>query len=221
MSWSPESNPRASSGSVARWNARLHYYLGLYFLFFIWLFAVTGLLLNHGMWGSAELQRSRVTSKSEHRVSLPNTGTQLGDARDLMRQLEIEGEVQWSATSGDANRFDFRVVRPGLQTDVKVDLGQAKATVERTKVSTLAIARNLHVFTGVRMNDPKNQRDWILTNVWAYSMDAVAAALVLMAASGVWIWFQSGTPRWPGLIALGAGVVCCAWFIAGVAWFRS
>jgi hypothetical protein len=206
---------------VTRWNARLHYYLGLYFLFFIWLFAVTGLLLNHGMWGAADLQRSRETSKSEQRVSLPKTGTQLGDAHDLMKQLEIEGEVQWSATPGDANRFVFRVVRPVLQTEVKVDLGQAVATVERTKVSTLAIARNLHVFTGVRMNDPKNNRDWILTNVWAYSMDAVAVGLLMMVASGGWIWLQAGTRRWPGLIALGAGIFCCAWFVAGVAWFSS
>ena len=221
MPSSPEPKPPGSTNSVARWNARLHYYLGLYFLFFIWLFAVTGLLLNHGMWGFADLQRSRETSKSAQRVSLPKTGTQLGDARDLMRQLKIEGEVQWSATPGDANRFDFRVVRPGLQTEVKVDLSQAVATVERTKVSTLAIARNLHVFTGVRMNDPKNNRDWILTSVWAYSMDAIAAGLLLMVASGVWIWLRAGTQRWPGVIALGAGVLCCVWFVAGGAWLGS
>jgi hypothetical protein len=221
MSSLPESNRRVSISSAARWNARLHYYLGLYFLFFIWLFALTGLLLNHGMWGFAELQRSRETSKSAQRVAVPKTGTPLGDARELMRQLEIVGEVQWSATPGDANRFDFRVVRPGLQTDVKVDLGQAMATIERTTTSTWAIARNLHVFTGVRMNDPRNDRDWILTKAWAYSMDAVAAGLLLMVASGVWIWLQAGTRKWPGLIALGAGVLICAWFVAGVAWLGS
>ena len=29
------------------WNRRVHFYLGLYLLFFTWLFAFTGLLLNH------------------------------------------------------------------------------------------------------------------------------------------------------------------------------
>jgi hypothetical protein len=33
-----------------RWNRKLHYYLGLYFLFFLWLFSATGLMLNHQQW---------------------------------------------------------------------------------------------------------------------------------------------------------------------------
>src|SRR5215210_118623 len=109
MRSSPDAAPRSPSGSAARWNARIHYYLGLYFLFFIWLFAVTGLLLNHGAWGMAEAQRNRTTAKSEHRVSLPTTGTQLGDAKNLMRQLEIDGEIQWVAMPTDGSRLDFRV----------------------------------------------------------------------------------------------------------------
>ncbi len=35
------------TGALRTWNRRLHYYFGLYFLFFTWLFALTGLLLNH------------------------------------------------------------------------------------------------------------------------------------------------------------------------------
>jgi hypothetical protein len=221
MPSSPETVSPPRSNFAARWNARLHYYLGLYFLFFIWLFAVTGLLLNHGMWGIGDMQRGRTTSKSEHRVSLPKTGTQLGDVHDLMRQLQVEGEIQWLASPADGTRFDFRVTRPGAQTEVKVDLAQASAIVERTKSNSLAIARNLHVFTGVRLNDPKNNRDWILTTIWAYAMDAVAIGLLAMVATGVWIWVQAKGPRWPGLLALGAGVLCCAWFVWGVALFGS
>src|SRR5688572_5125842 len=99
MPSSPEMTNPTPARVLSKWNARLHYYLGLYFLFFIWLFAITGLLLNHGMWGFAEFQRSRTTAKSEHRVTLSNSGTPLTDARDLMRQLQIEGEVQWLGTS--------------------------------------------------------------------------------------------------------------------------
>ena len=32
------------------WNRKFHYYLGLYFLFFLWLFSLTGLMLNHQQW---------------------------------------------------------------------------------------------------------------------------------------------------------------------------
>ena len=219
MPSSPEVTPLTPTRRFAKWNARTHYYLGLYFLFFIWLFAITGLLLNHGMWGMADFQRSRTTSKSEHRVILSRSGTPLTEARDLMRQLEIEGEIQWLGTTSNAGRFDFRVARPGIQTEVRVDLNTATATVDRTQQNTLGIARALHLFTGVRMNDPKNNRDWLVTTLWALSMDAVAAGLLVMVASGIWIWLQTDHKRGFGLIALGAGIVCCAWFVVGVSLF--
>ena len=69
------------------------------------------------------------------------------------------------------------------------------------------------------MNDPKNNRDWLVTTLWALSMDAVAAGLLVMVASGIWIWLQTDHKRGFGLIALGAGIVCCAWFVVGVSLF--
>ncbi|HEX6070876.1 MAG TPA: hypothetical protein VFZ18_13670, partial [Longimicrobiaceae bacterium] len=45
---------RRGSVELRSWTRRLHYYLGLYFLLFIWLFSLTGLLLNHSDWGFAE-----------------------------------------------------------------------------------------------------------------------------------------------------------------------
>jgi len=33
--------------SLTKWNRKIHIYLGLYFIFFTWLFGFSGLLLNH------------------------------------------------------------------------------------------------------------------------------------------------------------------------------
>jgi hypothetical protein len=52
-----------------------------------------------------------------------------------------------------------------------------------------------------------------------HARDAVAIGLLAMVATGVWIWLQTKAPRWPGLLAIGAGVLCCAWFVFGVAMF--
>jgi hypothetical protein len=112
--------------------------------------------------------------------------------------------VLWS---GSSNAFEL-----GLNPLLSI----CTSGVNRTENNALAISRNLHVFTGVRLNDPKNDRDWAVTKVWAYSMDAIAIGLLAMVATGVWIWLQSRSPRWPGLIALGAGVICCGWFVWGV-----
>ena len=211
----------ASDCSLSRWITRLHYYLGLYFIFFIWLFAVTGLLLNHGMWGMADVQRSRTIAKSEHRISLANTEIPLSDAHDVMQQLQIHGEVQWLGTPSSADRLDFRVARPGVQPEVRVDLTAATAVVERATVNTLGAACALHLFTGVRMNDRRNDRDWLITTLWALSLDSVAARLLVMVGSGIWIWLQTRKNRIAGVMALSLGVLCCAWFLVGVAAFQN
>jgi hypothetical protein len=51
---SVESSGRSSVSTFLVWNRRLHYYLGLYLLFFCWLFAFTGLVLNHPRWAFAQ-----------------------------------------------------------------------------------------------------------------------------------------------------------------------
>lgn len=218
----PSSPEPASSGRSRRrdsWNSRVHYYAGLYFLFFLWLFAVSGLLLNHGMWGSGGRPGYRSVSKAEFPIKVADTGNALIDAQDYMRQLGLEGEVQWFGTTADATRFMFRVARPGRQAEVRVDRSTATAVVERAAQDTLGVVRAVHVFTGVRLNDARNERDWIVTTVWALAMDAVAAGLIAMVVTGIVIWWRSGAERWPGLLVLGAGLLCCAWFVAGVARF--
>ena len=66
------------------WNRKLHYYLGLYFLFFLWLFAFTGLLINHSSWAFAEFWPNRQVSNYERAVQPPPPGDDLAQAQDLM-----------------------------------------------------------------------------------------------------------------------------------------
>lgn len=66
------------------------------------------------------------------------------------------------------------------------------------------------------MNDTKNQRDWILTTVWALSMDAVAAGLAVMVLSGLVMWWGLPGKRALGLIAITSGILACGWFVIGL-----
>ena len=210
------SSPR--TGAFTDWNRRLHYYLGLYFLFFIWLFALTGLLLNHGSWQFAEFWQNRKTSKFEREFIAPPSGSPLATAQNIMQQLGVAGEIQWVGNAPSAPRLDFRVTRPGLQYDIKAEVEKRRATVEQIKINCWGTMRALHAFTGVRINDTQNQRDWILTTLWAYSMDAVALGLIVMVLSGVLMWYRTGGNRLAGFLALGSGIVACGWFVVGLAW---
>jgi hypothetical protein len=210
----------STGSSFSSWNRRLHFYLGLYFLFFVWLFALTGLLLNHGHeWKFAEFWPNRKISNAEHAITVPPAGSPLANARDLMRQLGLAGEIQWLTARPVADRLEFRVSRPGVNLEVKADFITRRATVQRNDVNTWGVLHVLHTFTGVRVNDATNTRDWWLTTLWALSMDAVAIGLIVMVISGIVMWLGLAGQRWRGGLAFAAGVVSCGWFLFGLRWF--
>jgi len=203
------------------WNRKGHYYLGLYFLFFLWLFAFTGLLLNHSSWKFAEFWPNRKVSTMERRIEGLGSGSDLDRARDVMRQLGIMGEIEWAATRPGSTEFQFRVNKPGHNINIVVHPGQDRATVEQTEVNAWGIAQVLHTFTGARAVDKRNERDWILTTVWVLSMDAVSAGLILMVLSGLYMWYGLPAKRVPGIAALLLGTVICGVFVFGLRWIYS
>jgi hypothetical protein len=205
---------RGAGARFAIWNRKGHYYLGLYFLFFLWLFALTGLLLNHS-WHFAEFWPTRTVSKFERQVQVPTVTDDLDRAREIMRQLGIQGEIEWTSTRVDATSVAFRVARPGRNWNVTMEPA-GRVAVEQTDINGWGLIRVLHTFTGVRTGDARNHRDWLLTTVWALSMDAVALGICLMVLSGIYLWIGLSGKRKPGLAALLAGVAACGMFVLGL-----
>ena len=124
--------PRFRSG-LERWNRKLHFYAGLFLLFFIWLFAFSGLLLNHPSWSFAESWNNRKETNYERQITAPGP-------------------------------------------EVKV------------------------------------------TSLWAFSMDAVAAGLILMVLSSLYMWFDLPQKRVPGAVVLALGSLICGLFCVGLRW---
>jgi hypothetical protein len=165
---------RNTSAVFIVWNrSRLHFYIGLYLLFFSWLFAFTGLLLNHPKWEFAQFWPNRVQSAMVQEFRPPAGNTEVERARDLMRQLGIVEEIQWPAARPPEGILAFQVSRPGHIREIKADLNTGHAAVQRTETNAWGIMHVLHTFTGTPVNDPSNRRDWTVTRVWALAMDAV------------------------------------------------
>jgi hypothetical protein len=210
--------PRQFGDVFKLWNGRLHYYLGLYLLFFVWLFAFTGLLLNHSQWKFAEFWDSRQQTAFELDIVAPAPAGDLAQACDIMRQLGIRGEIDWTTTRDNARQFDFRVSRPGHIFDIKTDLARNKASIHRIDLNAWGVIRILHSFTGVRLDDARNKRDWAMTSVWAWTMDAVAAGLILMVLSSFYMWYGLRQKRRLGAIVLLFGFLSCGLFCIGLRW---
>jgi hypothetical protein len=211
--------PRFRAG-FARWNRKLHFYSGLFLLFFIWLFALSGLLLNHPTWSFAESWNNRQETNYDREITAPGPLVKgdLGQAREIMRQLGIKGEILWTTTRTDAGSFDFQVRRPGHFFFIKADLARKRVTVRQCDVNLWGVIKVLHTFTGVQMDDARNRRDWLLTSLWAFSMDAVAAGLIFMVLSSVYMWFELPQKRLLGALFLGLGSLSCGLFCIGLRW---
>ena len=213
-----ERRTRGAVDTVLVWNRRVHYYLGLFLLFFIWLFAFTGLLLNHPRWQFAQFWPNRIQSTTEHTIAAVTAANDTDRARDLMRQLGVAGELQWPATQPVKGPFTFQVNRPGLNVEVKVDLRAGHATVQRTQLNAWGVMHVLHTFTGAPAADSRNRRDWTLTTLWALSMDAVAGGLIVMVLGSYVMWFRLKAKRIGGIIALALGFISCGAFIGALRW---
>jgi hypothetical protein len=212
-----ERQGRGIADTLLVWNRRVHYFLGLYLLFFTWLFVFTGLLLNHPRWRFAEFWPNRIQTTTEHTVETATEASDSDRARSLMRQLGIAGELQWPATQPPNGPFTFQVNRPGLNIEVKADLRSGRATVLRSQLNAWGVMHVLHTFTGAPAADARNRRDWALTTVWALSMDAVAAGLIVMVVSSYIMWFRLKQKRRGGVVALVLGVAACVAFLSGFA----
>lgn len=215
--------PAAASGwrfRLERWNRKLHYYSGLFLLFFLWLFAITGLVLNHPTWGFAESWTKRTEANSEHAIAAlgAELRTDLDQAREIMRQLGIQGEILWTTTRTDVRQFEFQVRRPGHYYFIKADLAQNRVTLRHSEVNVWGVMKVLHVFSGVQLDDPRQSRDWTLTSVWAFAMDAVAAGLILMVLSSLYMWWELPQKRVAGAMVLGLGTLICGLFCWGLRW---
>jgi len=205
-----------STASFTLWNRKLHYYVGLYFLLFIWLFSFTGLLLNHH-WKFAEFFPNRKTSNLERAIQPPAGVTDVEKARDLMQQLGIRGEVG-AVTRPDRSHLNYNAGRPGHIYQIQADLDHGTIKAAVIEYNIWGILHDLHTFSGTNSSDPKLQRDWILTTVWAISMDALSAGLVFLVFSSYYMWWVLPQKRILGTVALVLGIIVCGLFLYGLRW---
>ncbi len=180
--------PKSSLQSFQNVNRKLHIHLGLFVLLFVWLFSVSGLILNHGEWEFAKFYETRKESKTD--FVLPETT--LKDNPDLIsqvaNQLKITGEV--GNVKIKPGSIDFRVSSPGLVHEIHIDSKSGQGTMKMMEYNFWGKLHTLHVFNGVNKNDPAKTPQWIVAKLWRLMMDIIAVILIILCI-GSWImWLR-------------------------------
>ena len=170
------------------WNRKLHIHLGLFLLLFIWLFSISGLLLNHGSWEFASFWEQRKQKESVTEMTLPTGLDSAGLLHMVMEKLEISGEV--TNVKYSAVGLDFRVGSPGFGKDLHVDLAKGTVSQKEYELNIWGKIRTLHTFNGVDKKNINKKANWVITHVWRFAMDGIAVALFVLCVSSWIMWYK-------------------------------
>ena len=202
--------------SVKKWNRRIHIWFGLYLLLFLWVIAVSGLVMNHPDWFNVQPVRTSV----EQTVMMPEAGTDLEKATDIMDQLGITGEVLIRGNTPEG-KFNFTCVRPNLRQFVSVDLATFSATLQLVDLQLIGTLSDLHTFTGIRgiYREPNSIRDWLPTRIWSFGMDAIAIGVILMVLTSLYMGWQRLRAHPIGsMVSFALGIIVTVYFMWGLTW---
>lgn len=192
-----------------RLNRKTHIYLGLFFLLFVWLFAFSGLILNHGGWKFASFWEEREETTEE--FHLPHEVLQSKSINSITDYLRLTGEARVQRQSTEL--LELRVESPGMVNDIHVDLRQGNGTRKQLKYNVWGKLRGLHTFNGVNNGKPSDSPNWIITNIWRYSMDAIAIGLILTCLTSWIMWFKVRQEYKLGYVTIAVSFILAGYFV--------
>ena len=155
------------SNTFNNFNRRLHIHLGLVLLFFIWLFSLSGLILNHGNWKFTSFWEERKESKTE--FTLPKSALDKPEVENqVLKFLKINGEVQQIKRTPEL--LIFQIQSPGIAREVRIDLKTGAGNQKVLKYNFWGKLRTLHTFNGMNKENPSQSPDWLAANIWRFTI---------------------------------------------------
>ncbi len=198
------------SEAISHWNKKIHIHLGLFLLFFIWLFSLSGLLLNHGNWKFSGFWEER--QEQIHEFTLPSGILNQSDPeRKVMAYLNIAGEMQRQRLTSEV--LEFRVQSPGIVREVKLQLANGTGTQKVMRYNMWGKWRGLHTFNGTKKDDVLQDSSWWITQIWRITMDGVAIGLILICFSSWIMWFKVRKEYRFGYFAIVAAFIIASYFL--------
>lgn len=190
-----------------RWTRDIHLYGGLFISPFLLLFAVSVFFLNH----VKLVPGTETTREMFEGISIPESISQVQGAaavtaaRDILRQIDLDGEVGSARFARQNNRFLIQVLKPGLEASVDVEVGAGKVTVSKRRMGLTERLAYLHKMPGPHNVDIRG--NWLPTMVWRLFADVTVYLVLFLTFSGLYLWWVLRTERRIGLVMLSLGLV--------------
>ncbi|MCK5280131.1 MAG: PepSY-associated TM helix domain-containing protein [Cyclobacteriaceae bacterium] len=199
--------------SLIKWNRKIHIYLGLFLLLFIWLFGISGLLLNHH-WEFANSWKKREVISYDKSIEISEEREKHILVHEIMDKLNLNGSIVNLRYSTDSAHLNFIVSKPGLRYDIQAGLNDGKVEIKETKLDQWAIMRSLHTSRNPTLKEQNERYSNVIASIWSFSMDIVSVGLIIICLGGWYLWLQVGRKRiYLGLISITGGFILCIYIL--------
>lgn len=172
-----------------------HLFLGIAAFLFVLMYGLTAVQMAHQSWFSMK------PTVTETQVAIPAgiADDPRAIAQELARQ-GMRGELRdVKKTDGG---YKLHMNRPGTEYEVDYSRGSREARVRVESGGIMAILNRIHHVGGV-------WHGYWLINAWGACVGLVSASLILLGASGIYLWFKTHGERVVGAILLAINLGVC------------
>jgi hypothetical protein len=167
----------------------VHLLLASFSLPFLIMYGVSAVQMSHSAWFQMK--------PAVHERELPLAANQT-DARAIARAVMerdrgVKGEV--ANIQPNAAGVALRIVVPGTVHEVRYDRASGTARVKTSVAGVMGMLNRLHHWAGF-WHEPASMK------LWAAAVALVSAALLLLGATGIYMWFTRRPERRIGLVLL-------------------
>lgn len=198
---------------LTKWNRKIHIYLGLFLLLFIWLFGLSGMLLNNH-WGFANSWQKKEVTSYDKTIEISKERNKHILVGEIMDKLDMGGSIYNLRFSSDSSSLGFIASKPGMRYEVQADLVDGKIDIKETKLDEWEVMRSLHKLRNPTPNEQSEQYQPVWAFIWSISMDIVSIGLIIICLGGWYLWLKAERKRvYLGLISITGGFALCIYIL--------
>ncbi|HEX7071261.1 MAG TPA: PepSY-associated TM helix domain-containing protein [Rhodothermales bacterium] len=188
---------------------RTHLFLALFLTPWVLTYAVSTIAMHHRVLFTGSYEREDpVYEEVSRQEYVPPVA--IGDdprkaARAILRDLEMDGA---HGVRGGTEGQPLTIIRDGPfgARRLTYDPAAGSLLIERQRPGINWILEMLHRRRGF-------QQAYLANDVWAFIVDGVIVAILLWAATGLWLWWEMAKTRRLGAWCLGLGIALFVTFL--------
>jgi hypothetical protein len=171
-----------------------HLLLASFSLPFLIMYGVSAVQMSHSTW----FQTTPAVIERDLSIA-PGQADARSVARDIMnRQPDLKGELNNVQTSDSG--LTLRIVVPGTVHEVRYDRVSGVARIKTSVAGVMGMLNRLHHWAGF-WHEPASMK------AWAAFVAVVSLGLLLLGASGIYMWFTRRSERRIGLALLAVNLI--------------